>query len=614
MLLEIEKKVETDVLVIGGGGAACTAAVAAARKGADTVLVSKGKIGNSGNTIMIGGSYGMDGESASKEFHIPGADPSFTKEELFRSICNDGFNLSDQNLVEQFVEKSPKIVYEVKKWGEEAGQKFRFYRPGNWDVTGRGMGRSLLKGVENTGSVSVYEDVMIVGLLKNGERVTGAVGWDLYHGTLIQFEAKAVILGTGGYQPYSLKNTNSDMTGDGQAMAYRAGACLADMEFMLFLITALEPNEMRGSILPVICTFRDAFDYDPVDRFGEKIQIPEKLRQMEKTSEMCKLIHIYYYGKAIREGRGSENGGIYLDFHRFTDQEIDEMFDALMDHFDGFYPRGKYHGNDILEYKRIIKEKRRIEVGLASEYSVGGILVDETMWTGVPGLFAAGECASGVFGANRVADAVTEMLVQGYEAGERAGEQALELKEDRDFAGSEEESIAKLLSGLEKRMQGTQNRQKGEKTIGELRCGLEKIADSSLGLWRDQEGLETGLSKLEELERELKEYQTEDSSLLYNRELLQLLQTENTLLCTRVAMKMAGMRKESRGLHLRADYRMIDNKNWQVRIISRNEAGKDVLTKRAPIVTKVPLKPAEMVDYETFILEEDLGMANMEEK
>ena len=139
---------------------------------------------------------------------------------------------------------------------------------------------------------------------------------------------------------------------------------------------------------------------------------------------MCKLVHIYYYGKAIREGRGTENGGIYFDFHRFTDQEIDRMFDALMDHFDGFYPRGKYHGNDILEYKRLVKEKRRIEVGLSSEYSVGGILVDENMDTGVPGLFAAGECASGVFGANRVADAVTEMLVQGYKAGTVAAERA----------------------------------------------------------------------------------------------------------------------------------------------------------------------------------------------
>lgn len=601
----IREKISTDVLVIGGGGAACTAAVAAARKGARVTLVSKGKIGNSGNTIMIGGSYGMDGASAYHDFHIEEADPSFTKEDLFRSICNDGFNISDQNMVEQFVEESPQIVYEVRKWGEEAGQHYKFYKPGNWDVTGRGMGRSLLHGVEKTGSIDVFEDVTVIDLLKNGDRVTGAVGWDLYRGFLLQFEAKEVILCTGGYQPYSLKNTNTDMTGDGHAMAYRAGAGLADMEFMLFLITAIEPNEMRGSILPVICTFRDAFDYDPVDRFGNKIEIPKQLREMEKTSEMCKLVHIYYYGKAIKEGRGTDNGGIYFDFHRFTDEQIDRMFDALMDHFEGFYPRGKYHGNDILEYKRIVKEKRRIEVGLSSEYSVGGIFVDENMRTEVPGLFAAGECASGVFGANRVADAVTEMLVQGHKAGEVAGEAA--LCEDRKE--SSEQSVQEVLSGLDRRLKKREGLR-----VADIVKRLEQTADSALGLWRSEEKLESGRAALDGMEKDLERVEIPDKSLLYNRALLQLLQTENTLLCTRVAVEMADMRKESRGLHLREDYRYIDNENWQVRIISHWEEGKDVLRKKEPVVTRIPLRPKGQVDYETFILEEDLGMANMEEK
>lgn len=601
----IKEKIYTDVLVIGGGGAACTAAVASARKGARTALVSKGKIGNSGNTIMIGGSYGMDGASAFHDFHIEEADPSFTKEDLFRSICNDGFNISDQNMVEQFVEESPRIVYEVKQWGEEAGQHYKFYKPGNWDVTGRGMGRSLLHGVEKTGSVDLFEDVMVVELLKNGDRVTGAVGWDLYRGCLIRFEAKEVILCTGGYQPYSLKNTNTDMTGDGQAMAYRAGAGLADMEFMLFLITAIEPNEMRGSILPVICTFRDAFDYDPVDRYGNKIEIPEQLREMEKTSEMCKLVHIYYYGKAIKEGRGTENGGIYFDFHRFTDEQIDRMFEALMDHFDGFYPRGRYHGNDILEYKRIVKEKRRIEVGLSSEYSVGGILVDQNMRTEVPGLFAAGECASGVFGANRVADAVTEMLVQGYKAGETAGEASLG-EEKTESSG---ESVEAVLEGIDRRLLG-----QGDRHAADLLKQLEQTADSALGLWRNEEKLEEGREELIRLERELANVMVPDRSLIYNRELLKLLQTENTLLCTRVAVEMARMRKESRGLHLREDYSYIDNENWQVRIASHLRDGENILEKRTPVVTRIPLRPEGRVDYETFILEEDLGMANMEEK
>ena len=386
---------------------------------------------------------------------------------------------------------------------------------------------------------------------------------------------------------------------------HAAGILTALWLMIVFLITAVEPNEMRGSILPVICTFRDAFDYDPVDRFGQKIEIPNQLREMEKTSEMCKLVHIYYYGKAIREGRGTENGGIYFDFHRFTDQEIDRMFDALMDHFDGFYPRGKYHGNDILEYKRLVKEKRRIEVGLSSEYSVGGILVDENMDTGVPGLFAAGECASGVFGANRVADAVTEMLVQGYKAGTVAAERAaLEEKVE-----SSRDSVSMITEGIKRRLE-----QKGGCRLGDLIAQMESVSDKTLGLWRNEESLNIGLQAYDRLEKDLESVEIADKTLVYNRELIRMLQAENTLLCSRVAAGTARMRKESRGLHLREDYSYIDNEHWQKRIISHLDGGKDVLETRTPIVTRVPLRPEKKVDYETFILEEDLGMANMEEK
>ena len=311
-MLQISERITADVLVIGGGGAACTAAVAAARNGAKVALVCKGKTGNSGNTIMIGGSYGMDGESAYYDYHVPGADPSFTKEELFKAIVNDGFNLSDQRIVEQFVEESPRIVYEVKQWGEEIGEKFGFYPPANWDVTGRSMGRALMNGVAKTPNITIYNDVAVTDLLKSGDSVTGAIGIDMYGGRLVQFDAKSVIIATGGFQPYSLKSTNSDSTGDGIAMAYRAGAKLADMEFMLFMVTAIEPNEIRGSILPALCTFRAAFDYDAVDAHGKKIEVPDKVREMESVSELCKVLDMYYYGKALNEGRGTEHGGFYF--------------------------------------------------------------------------------------------------------------------------------------------------------------------------------------------------------------------------------------------------------------------------------------------------------------
>lgn len=604
-MLKISKKISTDVLVIGGGGAACTAAVAAARNGARVALVSKGRIGNSGNTIMIGGSYGMDGESAFYDYQIEEADPSFTRDALFRSIVNDGFYLSDQNMVEQFVEESPHIVNEVRRWGEQAGQFFQFYRPSMWNVSGRGLGKSLQKGLDHTDRIERFEDVYVIELLKNGDRVTGALALDICSGELIEFEAKAAILGTGGFQPFSLKNTNSDMTGDGQAMAYRAGAKLADMEFMMFLVTALEPNEMKGSILPVIMLFRKAFGYDPLDGNGEKIEVPQKLRDLEKTSEMCKLVHIYYYGKAISAGRGTADGGIYFDFTRFSDEEIDGMFEEVMNHFDGFYKRGFYHGDNIMEYKRIIKEKRKIEVGLSNEYCVGGILVDETMYTGVEGLYAAGECASGVFGANRVADAVTEMMCQGYKAGSVASGYAAGteiLQSDTAYTEKQLRVLERILS------------QREGMRASDARKRLEEISDRTIGFYREEAALKRGVKEYEELESALLKAGTRSSSLVYNLEFLRLIQVKNCLICAKIAAKMALNRRESRGLHLRSDYPYIDNEQYLTRTIAKRMNGEDILTSRPPVVTRMPLKPAGKLDYETYLQEEDLGMSNMEER
>ncbi len=603
-MLQVKEKITADVLVVGGGGAACTAAVAAARKGAKVVIVSKGKTGNSGNTIMIGGSYGMDGESAYHEYHIKEADPGFTKEELFRAIVNDGFHLSDQKIVEQFVEDSPRIVYEVKQWGEEIGEKFEFYRPANWDVTGRSMGRALLRGVKKTPNITIYDDIAVTDLLKNGKKVTGALGMDLYGGKLIQFEAKAVILATGGFQPYTLRSTNTDSTGDGQAMAYRAGAKLADMEFILFMVTAMEPNEIRGSILPALCTFRAAFDYDPVDAKGQKIDIPEKVRQMESVSEMCKVLDMYYYGKALNEGRGTEKGGFYFDFSRFTDEEIDTMFDAVMEHFEGFYRHGYYHSENIMEYRDLIKKKRRVEVGFGGEYSVGGIRVDETMFTGVPGLYAAGEAGCGAFGANRVADAVTEMLVQGYKAGETAAERT----EKEELLHSDEASVQAAVNVLENLLKN-----EGGIHIGEARRRLQDISDSTLKLLRTEETLSEGVKQYAKLEKEMENLTVAGKGLLYNREILEALQLKNLLTCSRISAKMALERRESRGLHLREDYPMIDNENWQVRLVAERKNGEDHLEKEAPTVTKIPLRKPEKIDYSTFVLTEDLGMKNMED-
>ena len=603
-MLCVSKQIDTDILVIGGGGAACTAAVAAARGGAKVVMACKGKTGSSGNTIMIGGSYGMDGESAANVYHVPGADPTFTKEDMFRAIIQDGFNLSDQKIVRQFVEDSPKIVYEVKTWGEEVGQRFGFYPPGNWDVTGRSFGRALLNGIRKTDGITVYDDILITDLIKNGEKVTGAIGIDILNGCLVQFNAKATILGTGGFQPFTLKSTNSDCTGDGQAMAYRAGAKLADMEFILFMVTAIEPKEYYGSILPALCTFRAAFDYDAVDVNGDIIEIPQKLKELESVSEISKVLEMYYYGKVFNSGAVSPGGGFYFDFHRFSDEEIDVMFEAVMDHFDGYYPHGYYHAESITKYRDYIKKHRRVEVGFGGEYNMGGIHIDEDMATDLPGLYAAGEVGCGAFGANRVADAVTEMIVQGYKAGEVAAERT----GNEALVYAEEGSVKAAIRFIEEIFEG-----KDGITVGAAKQKLQTIADSSLKLLRNEETLSKGVRELEELDEQLGNVTISSSGLVYNRELMEAIQLKNLGICTRISAKMALERKESRGVHLREDHPYIDNAEWQVRLFAEMKDGKDVLSRHEPVIASVPRKSAEKIDYGVYVMTEDLGMRNQED-
>jgi len=597
----IDRIYETDVLAVGGGGAGITAAVAAARSGAKVMLVSKGKVGNSGNTIMIGGSYAMDGHSAYHKYGLKEADPTLTKEVLFDSIVKDGFHLADQNMVEQFVEESPEIVNEVRLWAERAGQNFRFGPPATWSMSGHAMGKALYQGIKETPGIETLEDIIIVEILKEDSKATGAIGIDIYTGELVQFNAKAVVLGTGGFQPFSLKNTNSDMTGDGVAMAYRAGAKIADMEFLLFLLTALEPNEIKGSILPVYLLFL-GLEFKVYDGEGNEIVIPEALKEIESKSELGKLIDIYYYGRAIVEGRGGEKGGVYFDFTDTPVEEFNKQFDVVEAFFTNFYKKGYYHGDDLKLYRELCLKNKRMEVSMGNEYTVGGILINEKMETSIQGLFAAGECASGVFGANRVADAVTEMMVHGYRAGLSAAEY-VKLAPTSDNQKSAEKAAKEILSYLE-----------NENGISAAKANLEieRISDKGLSFWRTEEGLEEAIAAYEALEQQLENITLKSKTRAYNYEWIQAIQAKNRLLCSKLAAIMAKERKESRGLHLRLDYPEVDNDHYLVRTIAENINGKDEITTRKPIVTRLPLPEGGKTEYVKYILDNDMGLQNLD--
>ncbi|MBQ9942261.1 MAG: FAD-binding protein, partial [Christensenellaceae bacterium] len=472
--MKIAKTIKSDVLVVGGGGAGVYAAIEALRSGASVVLASKGKVGNSGNTIMIGGSYAMDGHSAKHRYGFEKGDDTVTKEVLLEQIIKQSFFLSEQDVAEQFVEDSPACVYEMYEWTERAGQKQTFMSPGGWLISGHAMGVGLQQGLKENPGVQMVEDVMITELLTAEGRIAGAIGLDVYTGEVIRFDAKAVILATGGYQPFSCKSTNSDMTGDGVAIAYRAGAKLADMEFLLPCMTALEPAVTRGSLMPFIYECMSGIAMSSVDKNGDPIVVPEEMRKVAEGSELEKLISTYYWSQAVEKGNGLEDDGMYYDFTGMSDEEIRASFQRYIDIMATFYRKGYYHGESIEMYRDyIIEHGKRIKVGAVFEYTMGGIVIDKDMATNVPGLYAAGEAGSGVFGACRVADATTEMLVQGWKAGRTAAAYAKEAP----AAIADEAQVQAILEELERPLTGDGQGMSGVDCIG----AIHKAADLGFG-------------------------------------------------------------------------------------------------------------------------------------
>jgi succinate dehydrogenase / fumarate reductase flavoprotein subunit len=601
MNLRVEDVKRTDVLVVGGGGAAITAAIAASKAGAKVLLVSKGQIGNSGNTIMIGGSFAMDGDSAYHTYGIKEANPDFTKQDLYESIMKDGFFLNDQTMVEQFVEESPAIVYQVVQWALAAGNPFLFVPPAAWWMSGRMMGRALQYGLSTCPAIERIQDVAVLELLKDGDKVCGALAMELASGRILRIEAKAVVLGTGGFQPFSLKNTNSDMTGDGIAMAFRAGASLADMEFLLFLISALEPKDIVGSILPIMLVTNPNFVYVATDRNGVELTMPPELKELETKSEICKLLHLVYYGKAISGDGRTEKGGVYLKLVG-SDEQIHKAFDETIDLFKKFYKEGFYHSDDINKVRRLCLETRRWEVALINEYSLGGILVDETMATAVQGLYAAGECASGVFGANRVADAVTEMVVQGNRAGISAAA----------FAASTSYLVPATAAGdgYIDYIAGALDRKEGA-LVNQLTSKFEEVSDRYLNCYRDKEGLEKAIQAYESIEAEVARARTLSKDTRYNAELISLFSLGNRLLCSKIAAIMAERREESRGLHLRKDFPLLDNEKHFVRTIATKVGNTIELTSRKPVPGKMPIPGSHTMPYEQYLLETGIGLENL---
>jgi len=557
--------IQTDVLVVGGGGAGFRAAIGVREAGAKALLLSKGPLARCGASPMAGADFTLDGRNLHK-LGFQGA-PDDTEEKFFNDIVTQGYYLNNQKLVEQYIHNAPARLKELLDWGI----KVIFSEERAIFTSGLGLMDALLRRARAAG-VGLLEDTFLIDLRVEDGRIAGGLGLDIRTGELTHFQAKAVVMATGGWHKAFWPNTGMrDLSGEGIAMAHRAGADIGNMEFITFCCNVLlSPPVWRGSIATYITSLLSGGELTNTqgEKFLEKYDpyIVEKGTSMEWNKGFVS----FTTQKEVREGKGTLNGGVYygkgdVPWETFEKKSID------------IFPNWKYKAMDLAEMAETLKNGGRVEVGPAVEYFDGGIVVNDKFETSVSGLYAAGECALGPFGSNRVCSAITEMLVQGADAGKKAGEYARAIKETS--------SGSSVLLDLQEKAELPLEKKDGLRPAP-VRRRVQEMAHKSLSPIRNAKELSAFLEFLDRVSKEEIPYlSTTSKSRVYNKEWIDALEIGNLVHLLKVAAQSALFRSESRGVHYREDYPNTDNDHWLKESIVKFNAGAFQVESRPITVT-----------------------------
>ncbi len=575
------KTIKTDVLVIGGGGAGFRAAIEAREKGVKVLMISKGPLARCGATPMAGADYTLDGNSMSKMEGLVG-DPNDSEEKVFNDIVTQGWYLNNQKLVEQYIRRAPQCLKELMDWGlnvKMSDERMIF-------TSGIGMMNVLLRKARSVG-VDLLEDVAVLELLTNDNVVTGALGLDIKTGNFITFRCKAIVMATGGWHKAFWPNTGMrDLSGEGIAMANRAGADLGNMEFITFCCnTFYAPPMWRGSIAPYILSM--VCGGQLTNNRGEDVlqEYDPLLVEKGTLTEWNKSFLSFVTAKQSREGKTFANGGLHYT-RGDAPWEIMEMVASVI------FPDWRYKAMDLTEWGRMLKDNEPVEVGHAVEFFEGGIVINDRFETAVAGLFAAGECALGTFGANRVFAAITEIFTQGTEAGINAGEYAQsQALADIDLSA---------LNQLKEKALLPLTISNGEDPV-ELRRRIQEKSQRYLGPIRNKAELDTFLTELEEVKKtKLPGISTTKNNRTYNKEWMDALELPNMVQLLESSVRSALMRTESRGVHYREDFPDTDNDNWLQEIIVKHHVTGLQLARRSLTITGMS-PPAGVTPYLDFM-------------
>ena len=586
-----------DVLVIGAGGAGLRAAIAAAAEGVSVALVCKSLLGKA-HTVMAEG-----GVAAA----LANVDDRDNWRVHFSDTMRGGQYLNNLRMAELHAKEAPDRVRELEAWGalfdrtpdgrilqrNFGGHKYpRLAHVG--DRTGLEMIRTLQDHGIHQG-IDVHMEYTVLTLLKDGDRVSGALAYDRERGRFKVFHSRAVVLATGGIgRAFKITSNSWEYTGDGQALAYDTGAALQDMEFVQFHPTGMVwPPSVRGilvtegvrgegGVLKNAEGRRFMFDDVPENYRAQTATDPDegwRYTQGDKSArrppELLTRDHVARaIVREVKEGRGSPHGGVFLDI-----AWIKERMPHAADHIKKKLP-SMYHQFKTLADIDITKEP--MEVGPTTHYVMGGIRVDgDTQMTNVPGLFAAGECAAGLHGANRLGgNSLSDLLVFGKRAGEYAARFAR--------ANSDTRVDVNQAAAAERRALEPFERKDGEGPY-QIQQALQNVMQENVGIVRREAEMLRALGEIDSLSARAAKVSV-TGNREYNPGWHTALDLGNLLTISRAITITAIERKESRGGHFRDDYPNKDPEFGKVNLVI--QAGPDgrMVLSRVPI----PPMPAEL--------------------
>ncbi len=584
-----------DVLVIGAGGAGLRAAIAASVQGASVGLVCKSLLGKA-HTVMAEG-----GVAAS----LASVDERDSWRVHFADTMRGGQYLNNARMAELHAQEAPERVRELEAWGalfdrtadgRILQRNFGGHAYPRLAHVGDRTGLEMIRTLQDHGihqGLDVYMECTVISLLQDGERVVGALAYERDRGRFRVFAAGAIVLATGGVgRAYAITSNSWEYTGDGHALAFRAGAELIDMEFVQFHPTGMVwPPGVRGILVTEgvrgeggVLRNREGrrFMFDDIpelyrgqtaDDEEEGWRYTQGDRAARRPPELLTRDHVARcIVREIKQGRGTPHGGVFLDI-----SWIREKLPRAAEHIKRKLP-SMYHQFKALADIDITQEP--MEVGPTTHYIMGGVRVDaDTQMSTVPGLFAAGECAAGLHGANRLGgNSLSDLLVFGKRAGEHAAKYAAEHGHGRiDDEQVEREERAALAPFSRAGGEGPYAIQ------AELQAAMQRL----VGIVRKEDEMRRALDVLDSLRR-----RAEGVGVTGNREYNPGWHTAldlRNLLCVAEAITRAALeRTESRGAQFREDHPGKDPALGQVNVVILRGARGEIVVRHDPLP---PLRP-----------------------